>query len=53
VSSEETLITTHNHGDYRTGERSEAMSAESISKSLATYDPTVGLSKLSCIFFFA
>lgn len=54
MSSEKTLITTHNHGDYGTGEGTGHMSAVFMaSRAVTTHGPTGGLSKLSCIFFFA
>jgi hypothetical protein len=54
MRSEETLITTHNHGDYGTGERAGRVSDIIVAlETASTYLPAGGLSKLSCIFFFA
>lgn len=54
MSCEETLITTNNHSDYGTGESTRRLSVGYMPRMVfATHGPTGGLSKLSCIFFFA
>jgi hypothetical protein len=54
MRSEKTLLMTHNQGDDGTCERAvDIVSVYDSMRSSKTNVPTGGLSRLSCIFFFA